>query len=79
MDAQRIKPPPRELTRVERSAMKKLVKDLCANFDHEYGCLLLGAQLAAVFRYLFASLAVLAGGIGPAGDRAPRGITALAL
>ena len=31
----------RELTRAERSAIKKLVKDLCANYDHEYGCLLL--------------------------------------
>jgi hypothetical protein len=29
----------RELTRAERSAIKKLVKDLCANYDHEYGCL----------------------------------------
>jgi len=31
----------RELTRTERTAIKKLVKDSCANYDHEYGCLLL--------------------------------------
>jgi len=31
----------RELTRAERAAIKKLVKDLCANYDHENGCLLL--------------------------------------
>ena len=31
----------RELTRAERAAIKKLVKDLCANYDNEYGCLLL--------------------------------------
>ena len=29
----------RELTRAERSAIKKLVKDLCANYGHEHGCL----------------------------------------
>ena len=29
----------RELTRAERAAIRKLVKDLCANYDHEYGCL----------------------------------------
>ena len=31
----------RELSRAERAAMRKLVKDLCADYDHEYGCLLL--------------------------------------
>ena len=31
----------RELTRAERGAIRKLVKGLCANYDHEYGCLLL--------------------------------------
>jgi len=31
----------RELTRAERAAIRKLVKDLCANYDHEHGCLLL--------------------------------------
>jgi len=31
----------RELTRAERGAIRKLVKDLCANYDHDYGCLLL--------------------------------------
>lgn len=29
----------RELTRNERTAIRKLVKSLCANYDHEYGCL----------------------------------------
>jgi len=38
------KPEPRELTRAELAAMKKLARDLCANFDHEYGCLLLDAE-----------------------------------
>ena len=31
----------REQTRAEHAAIRKLVKDLCANHDHEYGCLLL--------------------------------------
>jgi hypothetical protein len=31
----------RELTRAERSAIQKLVKDLCANYDNKYGCLIL--------------------------------------
>ena len=31
----------RELTRAERAVIRKLVKDLCANYDNEYGCLLL--------------------------------------
>ena len=31
----------RELTRAERAAIRKLVKNLCANYDYEYGCLLL--------------------------------------
>jgi hypothetical protein len=31
----------RELLRVERAALRKLVKDLCANYNSEYGCLLL--------------------------------------
>jgi len=30
---------PRELTRAERAAIKKLVVSDCANYDHEYGCL----------------------------------------
>jgi len=29
----------RELTRAERAAIRKLVKDLCANYDRDYGCL----------------------------------------
>lgn len=29
----------RELTRDERSAIKKLVISMCANYDREYGCL----------------------------------------
>ena len=31
----------RELTRSERAAIRKLVKCECANYDREYGCLLL--------------------------------------
>ena len=31
----------RELTRAERSAIQKLVKDLCANYDNKFGCLIL--------------------------------------
>jgi len=30
---------PRELTRAERAATKKLVTDMCANYDKTYGCL----------------------------------------
>lgn len=30
---------PRELTREERTAIRKLVVSMCANYDHEYGCL----------------------------------------
>jgi len=30
---------PRELTRPERAAIRKLVIAMCANFDSEYGCL----------------------------------------
>ena len=30
---------PRELTRDEKAAIKKLVVSMCANFDREYGCL----------------------------------------
>lgn len=29
----------RELTRSERTAIRKLVVGMCANYDHEYGCL----------------------------------------
>ena len=32
---------PRELTREERAAIRKLVTSLCANYDYEFGCLLL--------------------------------------
>jgi len=32
---------PRELTREERAAIRKLVTSLCANHDYEQGCLLL--------------------------------------
>jgi len=31
----------RELTGSERAAIRRLVKNTCANYDHEYGCLLL--------------------------------------
>lgn len=30
---------PRELTRSERAAIRKLVTGMCANYDPEYGCL----------------------------------------
>lgn len=39
MDGQYMKPKTRELTRAEMTAVKKLVKNLCANYDYEYGCL----------------------------------------
>jgi len=29
----------RELTREERAKIRKLVTGMCANYDHEYGCL----------------------------------------
>ena len=32
----------RELTSKERTAIRKLVKGMCANYSGEYGCLLLG-------------------------------------
>jgi hypothetical protein len=41
MDGQEYITNHRELTRSERSAIKKLVRDLCANYDYEHGCLLL--------------------------------------
>jgi predicted nucleic acid-binding Zn ribbon protein len=34
----------RELTCSEKSTIKKLVKELCANYNHEYGCLLLNGN-----------------------------------
>jgi hypothetical protein len=30
---------PREMTRAERAAIRRLVVTLCANYDDEYGCL----------------------------------------
>ena len=36
---ERVKPEPRELTRSERAAIRKLVTGMCANYDPEYGCL----------------------------------------
>jgi len=35
---------PRELTRQERTAIRKLVTGLCANYDSEYGCLPLDCE-----------------------------------
>ena len=35
---------PQELTRSERATIRKLVKDLCANYDNEHGCLLLNGE-----------------------------------
>ena len=34
----------RELTRQERTAIRKLVTGLCANYDNEYGCLPLDCE-----------------------------------
>jgi hypothetical protein len=34
-----VKAEPRELTRNERAAIRKLVTGMCANYDPEYGCL----------------------------------------
>jgi hypothetical protein len=34
----------RELTRGEKSAIRKLVKSSCANYDREFGCLLLDLE-----------------------------------
>ena len=38
-DMQQAKTEPRELTREERAAIRKLVMGMCANYDSEYGCL----------------------------------------
>jgi len=35
---------PREMTCAERAAIRKLVVSLCANYDREYGCLLLNNE-----------------------------------
>ncbi len=60
----------RELTRRERQAIRNLVKTMCANYDSEYGCLLLdadcfmfgkayaGGSLCRWFRYAVLPLAV---------------------
>lgn len=34
----------RELTREEKAAIRKLVKNLCANYDKDYGCLPLDCE-----------------------------------
>lgn len=34
----------RELTRAERAAIRRLVKEMCANYDSEYGCLPLDCE-----------------------------------
>ena len=34
----------RELTRDERKGIRKLVTEMCANYDREYGCLLLDCE-----------------------------------
>ena len=39
MDTQQAQTEARELTRDERAAIRKLVTGMCANYDHEYGCL----------------------------------------
>ena len=35
---------PREMTAKERREIRKLVTTLCANYDHEYGCLPLDSE-----------------------------------
>lgn len=35
---------PRELTREERAAIRKLVVSMCANYDRDYGCLPLDCE-----------------------------------
>ena len=34
----------RELTGREKQQIRKLVKDMCANYDHDYGCLPLNGE-----------------------------------
>jgi len=41
----------RELTREERSAIKKLVVSLCANYDREYGCLPLDCDCVMLYKW----------------------------
>ena len=42
---------PREFTRVERIAIKKHIVYNCANFDREYGCLLLNGDCYMFYKY----------------------------
>ncbi len=42
---------PRELTRHERAAIRKLVTSLCANYDREYGCLPLECDCYMLGKY----------------------------
>lgn len=39
MDMQTANTEARELTRSQRAAIRRLVVGMCANYDHEYGCL----------------------------------------
>lgn len=41
---------PRELTRPERAAVKKLVTEICANYSGNYGCLLLNSHCIMIFK-----------------------------
>ena len=41
----------RELSRWERQEMKRLVKSRCANYDNEYGCLILDCQCVMLHKW----------------------------
>jgi len=42
---------PRELTREERAAIKKLVVSMCANYDYQYGCLPLDCDCVMLHKW----------------------------
>jgi len=50
-----VVPPPkaplRELTRPERTAIRKLVTDMCANYDRAHGCLILECSCYMLNKY----------------------------
>jgi len=47
---------PRELTRKERAETRKLATSMCANFDHEYGCLSLNCDCIMLNKYYTGSV-----------------------
>jgi len=48
----------RELTRNELHDMRKLATDMCANYDREYGCLLLNDQCYMLYGVAFTNSAM---------------------